>query len=67
MELKVVMNFIAKNPPSIFILGGLLGWILGGLTGIKVFLDNWWWILMAGFFLQILWLFKDAIIKSAFP
>jgi len=56
MELNVLMNFFAKNPPSILILGGILGWILCGFTNIAVFCSNWMNILLIGVALQIIWL-----------
>ncbi len=52
---SVIMQFIAKNPPSILILAGILLLILYGFTGIQVF-SNWSWILILGVILQILWL-----------
>ncbi|OQX19827.1 MAG: hypothetical protein BWK75_05330 [Candidatus Altiarchaeales archaeon A3] len=63
----VVFKFIAKNIPSILILGGLLGWILCAFTNIKVLCDNWSIIIISGIVLQILWLlskFKDKLFKN---
>ncbi|PKP57930.1 MAG: hypothetical protein CVT89_03680 [Candidatus Altiarchaeales archaeon HGW-Altiarchaeales-2] len=56
MSLKVIMEFVAKNPPSILILGGILGWILCGFTNIEVFCSYWMTVLMIGVALQLLWL-----------
>jgi|GEM_PF-5357618 len=50
------MEFVAKNPPSILILGGILGWIICGFTNIEVFCSYWMAVLMIGAVLQFLWL-----------
>jgi hypothetical protein len=51
-----IMQFIAKNPPSILILGGVLFGLIGGLSNIPFFLNNWIILLIAGFVLQIIWM-----------
>ena len=58
---EVIFEFVAKNPPSILILGGILGWILCGFTKIEIFCNYWLGLIALGFFLQILWMvFKYA-------
>lgn len=47
--MNVIAQIIAKNPPSIFIALGGIGW-LAGVNGAGI-------LLFAGFVLQILWLF----------
>ncbi len=49
MDLEVVMHFFAKNPPSILFLGALLLVLVG--QG-----DFAYDFLIAGVFLQVLWL-----------
>jgi len=56
MPLDIVMEFLAKNPPSILILAGVLGWILCGFTAIPVFCDWWTGLLLIGVALQLLWM-----------
>jgi hypothetical protein len=53
-SLKVVMKFIAKNPPSILILLGGLGWLLQGL-GIGIFVGYAWFVVV-GVILQLIWM-----------
>ncbi len=63
MSWEVVFKFIAKNPPSILILGGILGWILCGVTHDPIFCDNWQSFVIVGVALQILWMaFKFKLI-----
>jgi hypothetical protein len=58
---NVVMEFIAKSPPAILILAGVLFGLLCGLSqGIfqSNFFCNWWLaLILLGVVLQILWLF----------
>jgi len=56
MKLNVIMKFVAKNPPSILILLGGLGWLLCGITNIGTFCSNWGWILVLGVIAQVIWL-----------
>jgi len=56
MPLEVVMQFIAKNPPSILILAGILGWILCGFTQIPEFCSWWTPLLLVGVALQLIWM-----------
>jgi len=51
---SIDFSFIAKNPPSLLIAGGILLYILGD-RGISVPL------ILFGIGLQILWLFKNKI------
>ena len=55
IPISIVFRFIAKSGPAILILGGILGWILCGFTDIKVFCDNWMFILILGFILSLIW------------
>lgn len=54
MSLKVIMKFVAKNPPSILILLGGLGWFLQSL-GVGQF-NGYIWFVIVGVLLQTLWL-----------
>ena len=58
--INIIFRFIAKSGPAILILGGILGWILCGSTKIDVFCNNWFWILISGVLLSLIWagLFK---------
>ena len=54
MDLKVVAKFFAKNPPSILILLGGIGWLLqslglGNFTGYSLFIA-------LGVVLQFIWI-----------
>ena len=55
ITISIIFSFIAKSGPAILILGGILGWILCGFTKIEVFCDNWWWILILGVILSLIW------------
>ena len=46
---NIIMEFIAKNPPSLLILGAILLYILGHTDFANT-------LLVAGVFLQVLWL-----------
>lgn len=59
MEISAVFRFIASNPPSILILGAILGWVLCGFTSIKVLCDYWLLFLILGVVIQLIWMFKD--------
>jgi len=48
--MSVIMKFIANNPPSILFLGVILVYLLGET-------DFAYTLLVAGIFLQVLWLF----------
>jgi hypothetical protein len=63
-KINAVFEFIAKNPPSIIILGGILGWILCGFTNIPVFCSWWMPLVLIGIALQILWMgFRYKVFK----
>ena len=49
MGFDVIMEFIARNPPSILFLGAILVYITGHT-------DFAYSLLIAGIFLQVLWL-----------
>ena len=51
-----IMHFIAKNPPSILILGGILFGLIGGFSNITFFVNGWVPLLVAGIVLQIIWM-----------
>lgn len=51
-----IMHFIAKNPPSILILGGILFGLIGGFSNIAFFVNGWVPLLVAGIVLQIIWM-----------
>jgi hypothetical protein len=55
-----IMQFIAKNPPSILILGGVLFGLIGGLGNIPFFLNSWVILLVAGFVLQVVWMVLNS-------
>jgi hypothetical protein len=56
---EVILKFVAKNPPSILILAGVLGWILCGFTNINIFCNYWLGLIIIGIVIQVLWmLFK---------
>ena len=63
VDIKAIFNFIAKNPPSILILGGILFILLGALMipinheGSMILLGWAPWLIGLGVLLQILWLF----------
>jgi hypothetical protein len=57
MDAEIIFKFVAKNPPSILILGGILGWLLCGFTNTPVFCDWWTTVLVIGIVLQLVWLF----------
>ena len=48
--MSVIMKFIASNPPSILFLGAILVFLLGER-------DFAYILLVAGIFIQVLWLF----------
>lgn len=50
-----IFKFVARSGPAILILGGILGWVSCGSTGIKTFCDNWTWVLVLGFILSLIW------------
>ena len=54
INLKVIMKFMAKNPPSILILLGGLGWLLEGL-GLGNF-SGYAWFIILGVILQLIWM-----------
>ncbi len=62
MAVEAVFKFIAKNPPSIAIAGGILMWLVGslqqtlGMSG-QTLLGPAPWVFGAGVVLQVLWLF----------
>lgn len=59
------MKFVANNPPSLLILGGILGWILCGFTNIPTFCNYWNSILIVGVGLQLLWIaFKYKVFEN---
>ena len=55
-NIEVLLKFVAKNPPSILILAGIVGWILCGFTKITVFCAWWLPLVLIGTALQVLWL-----------
>jgi hypothetical protein len=46
---NILMQFIAKNPPSILLLGAVLLYLIGNTETANV-------LLVGGIFLQVLWL-----------
>lgn len=57
MAIEIIFQFIARNPPSIAILGGIMLWLIGSLMGMS---DLVFWGTVAfvcGFILQVLWIF----------
>lgn len=54
MNLKILMRFVAKNPPSILMLIGGLGWLLQGI-GIGEF-PGYQYFIVIGVILQLVWM-----------
>jgi len=57
MTIAAVFHFFARNPPSLLIGGGILGWLLCGLSNVPVFCNYWGWLIASGFILQLIWLY----------
>ena len=58
MPLDALFDFLADNPSTILMAGGVLGLLLCGLTSIEVFCNYWGWLIAIGFVLQLVWLLK---------
>jgi hypothetical protein len=61
MAIEAVFSFMARNPPSIMIAGGILLYLVGSaqqaIFGGSDLLGPAPWIIVGGFVLQVLWLF----------
>ena len=55
---NIMMKFLATNPPSIAILGGILLMVIGGLTDDSQMSSNGMLVLLLGVFLQAMWLYS---------
>jgi uncharacterized membrane protein len=54
---QVSMKFFAKTVPTILVLGGILGWLMCGVTQQNVFCQNWLGLIVLGVAVNVLWLF----------
>ena len=59
--IDAIFHFVARNPPSIAIAGGVLMWLVGSLQqalgmGGQALLGPAPWVFGAGVVLQVLWL-----------
>ena len=60
MVFKIVLNLFVKHPLAAIIClligGGIIFGMIGGLTNIPFFIDNWIWLIAGGFFILIIWI-----------
>ena len=63
-DLQILMKFIAKNPPSLAILGGVLLMLVGGLISDPIMVNNGMIVFFLGCLLQVGWLWMQYETKK---